>query len=63
MCNENEVYLLVQEQMVRNAKGLVARRERDFDYAGDRLRYAKDALHDEEVQLVRLRASFLARAA
>ena len=58
-----EVELIVQEQMVRNAKSLVARRERDFDYYGDRLRYAKDALHNEEVALVIMRESFLARAA
>lgn len=63
MCDRAEVELIVQEQMVRNAKALVARRERDVRYAEERLYYAKDALHNEEVALVIMRESFLARAA
>jgi hypothetical protein len=59
MCDRNEVELLVQDQMVRNAKDLVARRVRDWEYAAERLRYAKDALHDEEVRLIRMREQFL----
>jgi hypothetical protein len=57
--DKTSLELLIQEQMVRNAKDVVARRERDFNYAGESLRYAKDTLHNEEVRLVRLRETIL----
>jgi hypothetical protein len=59
--NELEVAILVQDHLVSNAKNLVARRERDFNYAAERVRYAKDALHDEQVKLQRMREEFTGR--
>lgn len=56
------IELIVTEQMVRNAKDLVARRTRAAVQAMKELRLAKDALHDEEVALLRLRDAFVARA-
>ena len=60
---ELEVRILIHDQLVRNAKDAVARRERDWVHAGEQLRHANDKLHDEQCQLQYLRDAFAARAA
>ena len=58
-----EVRIIVQDQMVRNAKEAHMRMQRRFENARDEMVAATDRLHDEQCQLQYLRDAFAARAA
>ncbi len=60
---ELEVRIIVQDQMVRNAKDVVARRQREAQRAEEELIEATGKLHNEQCQLQYLRDAFAARAA